>query len=161
MHFAFISCSVVNMAYLQKPAHEAICIDTRLAAKFCGFFITFFHRNHSGCHWECGVNAEQHRCAAANARVCLCCGFGLWRTHYIQTSRGSEESTDTGTDPRMVDMHLTECLSFIHLFILGICACYTTGKVFCDDVFIFSVWVLPVAIKLVRVPDSSWLHCLH
>lgn len=42
MHFAFISCSVVNMAYLQKPAHEAICIDTRLAAKFCIFFYHIF-----------------------------------------------------------------------------------------------------------------------
>lgn len=128
---------------------------------FIIFFITYFHRNHSRCHRERGVNAEWHRCVAANAHVCLSYGFGLWRVGYVQISPGSEESTDTGTHLRIVGMHLTVCLSFIHLYISGICACYTTRKVFCDDVFIFSVWVLPVAIKLVRVPDSSWLHCLH
>lgn len=29
------------MAYLQKPAHQAICIDTRLAAKFLFFYHAF------------------------------------------------------------------------------------------------------------------------
>lgn len=140
----------------KKPAHDAICIDTSLAAKFRFFF--FYHT-----FPQKSLRARR-KCRVAQVRggkrVCLCYGFGLWREGYVQTSPGSE-STETRVYPRIIDMHLTECLSFIHLFISGICACYTTGKVFCDDVFIFSVWVLPVAIKLVRVPDSSWLHCLH
>lgn len=164
MHFSFISCSVIKHGLSPKTCARShlnlYTVGCKIFISFF-FFITYFHRNHSRCHQERGVNAEWHRCAAASAHVCLCYGLGLWRIGYVQISSGSEESADTGTHPRIIGMHLTVCLSFIQLFILGICACYTTRKVFCDDVFIFSVWVLPVAIKLVRVPDSSWLHCLH
>lgn len=134
------------------------CMKASLSIQ--GWLQIYCHKSGQKSHWI-SLHAQN---VVVNAYMCmLYYVLMLWRwvlQRDYPHKGGCEESTHGGTSRN--SRYALNRVSIIHSFIyLGhLRLLYKTECLLWWCIY-FQCLGLPVAIKLVQVPDSSWLHCLH